>query len=73
MRDPSVFHRRSDELEDVIKQKLKEAEKLIDEALRLAVKMRQADKMATYLMSDGEINPFEYMREKRQKPRRRKE
>ena len=76
MRDPLRFHRRGDELEDLIKQKLKAAEKLIDEAIELVKIMRGYDLRGCYSLAPEEIDPYQFVKqekkEKEAKKRRRK-
>ena len=66
---PLEYHRHGDSLEDQIKEKLRAAEKLIDEALELVKAMRWHDKMATYVMSDKKIDPFKFAKEEAKKKR----
>ena len=65
MSDPFKFHRRSDELEDLIKQKLKAAEKLIDEAIELVKIMRGYDLRGCYSLAPEEIDPHRFARQER--------
>ena len=73
MSGPVQFHRRGDELEDLIKEKLREAEKLIDEALKLVAVMRGYDLRASYSLAPAELDPDEFARlEKKKKAGRRR-
>jgi len=73
MRSPAHFHYRGDELEDLIKQKLKAAEKLIDEAIELVKIMRGYDLRASYSLAPAELDPHEFAKlEKKKKAGRRR-
>ena len=73
MRSPAHFHYRGDELEDLIKEKLRAAERLIDEALKLVAVMRGYDLRASYSLAPAELDPDEFARlEKKKKAGRRR-
>jgi len=65
MSDPFKFHRRSDDLEDLVRRKLEEAEKLIDEAIELVMIMRRYDLQASYSLAPKEIDPYRFAKQER--------